>query len=578
MTPIQRTILSVLDSELQIHSKRIEINKLNQKRREHNRILLRAVEMLLYEYVLPATAGDEFSHSYFDALDDKHFSVLSVLAEKTNCVFFRATCGELLWTYKKNYCAALSALKAYSEELRFPSYEGSRHVLRVRMSICRIYSKCKSQEYDYDRFFEECLDWLKTKDETGVIINMVYSLAKCRQRNEDLASFILERFQDAEKRNKDEDVIAFGDFITGDFNKENKIPRAKRSMVLKVMAESAERLADSLSDGSHHPFQAVYQYKNAIRYWTMSELSEMKSRREVIAGKMDQVQQHSVESMQAIELGLFDISDQIERFRKRINDASFERVLWDLAHLIPLESVKSVQNSNGSILDDLVSKPVLDDRGKTKYIVPPRFSSNRKAQLAWAENEAAESYRISARLLLQPFVHLAKERFEFNEETLGFMMEPNLFIPPDRKESFMKGLIAGFNLDLPLAMSILMPQVENSIRRIAEMCGANVYNVEPDDSEKVVPLDRLFINDYLSEKMEEDLLFNLRLFYTSRFGFGMRNEVSHGLKSDAELQDASSLATWWFTLYLCCSYSGKLTERICQENKEQEDKWTEEKE
>ena len=73
------------------------------------------------------------------------------------------------------------------------------------------------------------------------------------------------------------------------------------------------------------------------------------------------------------------------------------------------------------------------------------------------------------------------------------------------------------------------------------------------------------------ECLDETFLFNLRLFYTSDYGFGMRNIVSHSLYSDAELQSSSSLIVWWFTLKVCCMFSTNLLERVSKQIKEDND-------
>ena len=59
----------------------------------------------------------------------------------------------------------------------------------------------------------------------------------------------------------------------------------------------------------------------------------------------------------------------------------------------------------------------------------------------------------------------------------------------------------------------------------------------------------------ICDSLDDTLLFNLRLFYTSPYGYGMRNEVSHGLLSDDELNSGLGLMVWWFTLKLCCMFA-----------------------
>lgn len=137
-----------------------------------------------------------------------------------------------------------------------------------------------------------------------------------------------------------------------------------------------------------------------------------------------------------------------------------------------------------------------------------------------------------------------------------------MFIPPDRKDSFLAGIQAGFELNLPLAMHVLMPQVENAVRVLAESCGAVVYKTALDGTEESLSMDSILNLPEVRCALDDEFLFNLQLFFTSVYGFGMRNIVAHGLESDEELQSLSSLAVWWYTLHLCCIYCPELYKRV----------------
>ena len=165
---------------------------------------------------------------------------------------------------------------------------------------------------------------------------------------------------------------------------------------------------------------------------------------------------------------------------------------------------------------------------------------------------------------------IAREKWEFTEENLRFLVEDNLFVPEDRKESFLKGLVAGFRGELGLSMCLLMPQVENTIRVLASNCGAVVYKTDSNGVEEVLSLDSILQQPEIKESVEEKILFNVRVFYTGKNGFNMRNNVCHGLYSDAELQSIQSLAAWWFTLYLCCHFCPELYRRIEEQSKREE--------
>ena len=184
---------------------------------------------------------------------------------------------------------------------------------------------------------------------------------------------------------------------------------------------------------------------------------------------------------------------------------------------------------------------------------------------AEVEHEGSKYYSMIADGFIQRYLWLCRKKFNFTEENLSFLVEDNMFIPENRKSTFLKGLVAGFNLELPTAMHLLMPQIENAIRCLAQECGAVVYKTHKDGVEECLSLESILKTPEVIDCFEETFLFNLKLFYLSEYGFGMRNIVGHGLNSDKELQSSASLATWWFTLKICCMYSSELTIRLNQQ-------------
>ena len=182
------------------------------------------------------------------------------------------------------------------------------------------------------------------------------------------------------------------------------------------------------------------------------------------------------------------------------------------------------------------------------------------------EHHAAEKYNIYADAILKRYIWIAKERFQFTEESLAFLVNDNGFIPSNRRRSFLKGLVAGFNLDLLYAIPVLMPQIENAVRELAMKCGAVVYKTNACGVEECLSMESVLNCSELQECMDENLLFNLKVFYTSTYGLGMRNQSGHGLESDSGLQSPAGLASWWFALHLCCIFSGEMSKRLLKQH------------
>ena len=196
-----------------------------------------------------------------------------------------------------------------------------------------------------------------------------------------------------------------------------------------------------------------------------------------------------------------------------------------------------------------------------------RIEGLKYEEIAIAEHEAGKEHSFAASAFTTRFLHLARSKHTFTEDTLRFLVEDNAFIPGDRKDTFLKGLVAGFNLDLATSMHLLMPQVENAIRCLAELCGAVVYKTDCNGIEECLSLDSILKLEELQESIDPEILFNMRVFYTSPYGIGMRDIIGHGLRSDKGLQNADCLAVWWFTLHLVCLFSPELHKRNYEQKK-----------
>ena len=116
-----------------------------------------------------------------------------------------------------------------------------------------------------------------------------------------------------------------------------------------------------------------------------------------------------------------------------------------------------------------------------------------------------------------------------------------------------------------------MPQVENAIRELAKTCGAVVYKTDEQGIEEALSLESILRLNELKDCLEDEILFNMKLFYTSKYGFGTRNDISHGLLSDNEIQSTRSLAVWAFTLYLVCIFCPALYKRIEEQKESKKD-------
>ena len=574
---ILNDIVAVLNSNEIIANKKISIMKMVKNRRGSNRVLLHLIDKLLSKYVLPINFNDELRSGSFTEISEDIYKKLETILTKSEFTYINAVGCEFLWMHKNNIKLAEKAIFSYYDELNKPTYEDDLSYTRAVLGICRIYSKCKIKTFDYDSFINDVLKYVESNFNRSdyCILFILKALTAC---NEHL-DLIEKTYENAicyyEKLNDFDRAIGF---LKGQelVYEKNKTQNKDKIRILKIrIAENYEKEADKFDwlDSS----KALYIIKlihKAMNAWEKTNDIRSKGERERLAKRLIPVKKLSIQALKYLNVGPVDIQESLDQIKQLIDKTSFEMLIYALCNIITLENYEGSLkkfNSSGFITPHFFASTILNKDGSIRCVLPSLIDATEDEIYSIVEHETAKKYEIDSNVFIQRFLWLAKEKYEFNEENLRFLVDDNIFVPSDRKKTFLKGLVAGFNLDLSTSMHLLMPQVENSIRCLAQECGAVVYKTDKNGVEECLSLKSILKLPEVVECLDETFLFNLRLFYTSDYGFGMRNIVSHSLYSDAELQSSSSLIVWWFTLKVCCMFSTNLLERVSKQIKEDND-------
>lgn len=121
-------------------------------------------------------------------------------------------------------------------------------------------------------------------------------------------------------------------------------------------------------------------------------------------------------------------------------------------------------------------------------------------------------------------------------------MKKSRFIPEDRVTLYVQGLWAGFMGDYSLAAHILLPQIENSFRHIAEQHGIITTQLDKDIQHENMLGGVL---DKIKHVTDPNLWSDLKMFLIDSEGF--RNQALHGLSSMQELE-RNGIYLWWLCL------------------------------
>jgi hypothetical protein len=94
---------------------------------------------------------------------------------------------------------------------------------------------------------------------------------------------------------------------------------------------------------------------------------------------------------------------------------------------------------------------------------------------------------------------------------IRFLVYTNPFIPPDHIQIFLKGLHSGLLGDIMLAVHLLMPQLENSLRFVLNQHGIDAANIDSEGLEQNKALGKLLEFPELKRLLGDKLIFELRL-------------------------------------------------------------------
>lgn len=106
-----------------------------------------------------------------------------------------------------------------------------------------------------------------------------------------------------------------------------------------------------------------------------------------------------------------------------------------------------------------------------------------------------------------------RSKFVIEEKDIREIVENSVIVPEDRKEAYIKGLMAGFLGDFLTALYILIPQVENSVRELAMQCGEPVYNLNENGIEELKTMHAVLELEGVKECLDDDFLLAIKTIF-----------------------------------------------------------------
>jgi Domain of unknown function (DUF4209) len=167
------------------------------------------------------------------------------------------------------------------------------------------------------------------------------------------------------------------------------------------------------------------------------------------------------------------------------------------------------------------------------------------------ESTVTLDYDVRFKTALRPMLEVIYAEHAISLRDLDYLVQDNEFIPPDRRITFARGFLSGFQFDWLIAAHLLVPQVENSIRYVLRRRGIITSILDSRFLQKEHTLDSLLNRTETKEIFGADMVFNLRALLVSKYGSNFRHNLAHGLVGEAECYSVQVVQIWWLILRLC---------------------------
>ncbi len=183
------------------------------------------------------------------------------------------------------------------------------------------------------------------------------------------------------------------------------------------------------------------------------------------------------------------------------------------------------EDSNEFPLLFLASNEKFDDNGRLIATTKPAIDD--------IEGSLALSYKVEMdlrALILNLAKSILVEKGFISTENVMDVLLNSCYIERSRLPIIRRGVEAYLQGDYLIAMHLLIPQIEQAIRKMMEMNDGIVLK-DKKNAHMLRVLDDMLQDSKIVEVLGEDVSFYFQQLFTSNLGYNMRNDVCHGLYS-----------------------------------------------
>ncbi len=505
-------------------------------------------------------------------LSDQDYESLKVLYGDISDCEIKARIADVLWVGMKLYQYALESIDQYLKSAKrienwenwCGCYERIERAFKLGLSL----GKSNQKLQDVIDYIEDLIFRINGSDSlylTGKLISLLHS-----QKNgfDEKYITVIDKNIASSLGAKDYNKARYYLEIKGRCFNLQKKQKAFESVVVQIAVLFEKEAMDVHLDTEGAYMSVVYALENAIATYRT-----IPGKQGDILRLLKELEPNKMKLKDGLKCATFniDIEEVIKSIDVSFATCSFLECIIRLAYIQGIQTKSQIKNQverihKSSFTHLICSTDIVDSKGKRVVKMPSLICNTNEeydaAIEAYMLKEAASNHSFTGSVVIANALKRIKERFPEEELDTGLILDNNIFVPEDRKIIFEQGLQMGYKGNLIACIHILIPQLENSFREFASLCGDVVTTLEDDGKEQAKPLNSIFELINFVEAFDENLLFDLRSLLTEKYGSNMRNRLAHGLLSTDECESSIALYIWWLSLRLCCMYSKNINQYV----------------
>lgn len=129
-----------------------------------------------------------------------------------------------------------------------------------------------------------------------------------------------------------------------------------------------------------------------------------------------------------------------------------------------------------------------------------------------------------------------QEKFSVSSDSIITELSKSPVFMKEKKDIVKRGLDSYFSGDHLVAIHLLIPQVEDAIRKLLELTGGTTYKQRRNGGYFLKTFDEMLRDEWIIKSLGEDAALYLRILYTDQRAWNLRNNVCHGISLPNEFR------------------------------------------